>query len=156
GIWRPWHELQAIGGERVRRVVDPLGADRDVLNALALVLTQIFLDLRSVVGRLIDWNSNAPARARQRSRKQSGQLALDVDKADLPKIEQLGVEGEPPVHVAALHVVREVVEIMEAPPLRSRIRFADPVEVSRVWRALRAVAIDEIDERAADAFDGGN
>ena len=46
GVRRPGHELQAIGCQRIGRVVDRVGADGDVLDTLAFVLAQIFFDLR--------------------------------------------------------------------------------------------------------------
>ena len=54
------------------------------------------------------------ARAGQRARDQAGELAFDVEETDLPEVEQLRVEVEPRVHVAALHVVGQMIEIVES------------------------------------------
>ncbi len=43
--------------------------------------------------------------------KQPGSAALDVEEADLTKIEQLFVEAGPDIHAAAMDVVGEVIEI---------------------------------------------
>ena len=53
---------------------------------------------------------------------QARQLALDVEEADLAEVEQLGVEAEPLVHVAAVDVVGQVVEVVEADALRASDR----------------------------------
>ena len=83
-------------------------------------------------------------------------LALDVEETDLAEVEQPGIEAEPLVHVAAIDVVGEVVEVIEADAFRLGIGRAEPVEFAVVGRAHGAVLVDEIDERAADALDGGN
>ena len=53
-VRRRRHELQAAPGDRFGSGVDVLGADGDVLDALAPVLLQIFLDLALVVGAFVD------------------------------------------------------------------------------------------------------
>jgi len=99
-----------------------------VLDALAFVVPQIFFDLGMFVGRFVDRDANAPTRARQRPREQAGVLAFDVEETDLPEVEQLGVEREPRVHVAALHVVGQMIEIVKANPFRLGIALPDPIE----------------------------
>jgi hypothetical protein len=41
-FWGSRHELQAVVRERVGRIVDGVGADRDVLNAFALVPSRTY------------------------------------------------------------------------------------------------------------------
>jgi hypothetical protein len=53
-----------------------------------------------------------------------------------------------------IDIVGEVVEIIEADALRLRIALAEPVEFGVIGRALLAVGVDEIEQRAADADDG--
>src|SRR5690606_13648470 len=60
-------ELNALASQHIDRGKDIVGAERDVLNAFALILAQVFLDLRLVVLRLVDRNANTPARARHRT-----------------------------------------------------------------------------------------
>ncbi len=55
-----------------------------------------------------------------------------------------------------MDVVREVIEVKEAESFGLRIAFAGPGEFGVVGRALGAVAIDEIEQAAADALDGGD
>lgn len=50
----------------------------------------------------------------------------------------------------------QMVEVIKAHAFRSRIGRAYPVELVGIGRAFAAVAIDEIDERASDAADGGS
>ena len=52
-----------------------------------------------------------------------------------------------------MHIVGQVVDIIEAGGLRMRLGLADPVEIDVVDRPLGAVAVDEIQQRAADALD---
>jgi hypothetical protein len=120
----------------------------------AAIFLQVLLDLALVVGGLVDGNADAAARAGQRARVQAGQLAFDVEEADLAEVEQLDVEVEPLVHVAAIDVVGEVIEVVEADALWPRVGLAQPVELAIIGRAHRAVAVDEVDQRPADALDG--
>src|SRR5580693_6358001 len=83
-------------------------------------------------------------------------LALDIEEADLPEVEQLRIETEPSIHVAAFYVVGEVVEIIKSDPLRLRIGRARPFELFRIGRASGTVAVDEIEQRAAYSFYGRN
>ena len=83
---------------------------------------------------------------------QAGELALDVEEADLAEVEELAVEVEPGVHVAAMDVVGQVVEIVEthAPGLGG----GNPVELGVVG-VCAAILVGEIDQGAADPENGG-
>ena len=63
---------------------------------------------------------------------QAGVLALDVEEADLAEVEQAGIEVEPLVHVAAIDVVGEVVEVIEADAFAAsdRVRRASRTRAS--------------------------
>ena len=76
---------------------------------------------------------------------QARYLAFDVEVADLAEIEELFVEAGPLVQAPAIDVVGQVVDIVEAGALRPRIAPAEPVEIHVIDRALRAVAVDQID-----------
>src|SRR6266446_10298944 len=143
GIGRPGHELQAVGRKPVGPVINRFGADRDVLDAFALILPQKFFDLGFFVGRLVDRNANASAWTRQCPREQAGELALDVEEANLPEVEQFRIEREPLVHVAALHVVCQVIEVVKARPRGPRIRVAGPFEFRRVGGISGSVRSEE-------------
>ena len=84
-----------------------------------LIFAQVFLDLRFVVLRLVDRDADLAAGAGQRAREQAGLLAFDVEVADLAEVEQRLVEAGPLVHVAAMHVVRQVVDLRAGRPARS-------------------------------------
>src|SRR3546814_7795267 len=103
------------------RSVDVAGAERDVLDALALVLLEVFGDLRLVVGALVDRNADLAAGACHRLRLQPGQLALDVEVADLAEIEEALVEGRPLLHAPAVDVVGQVVDDGEAGARRTLV-----------------------------------
>ena len=80
-------------------------------------------------------------------------LALDVEVADFAEIEQALVEARPLVHVAAMDVVREVVDERQARRLERLGRDRPKVHVVD---GVFAVPVDEIDERSPDADDRGN
>jgi hypothetical protein len=67
GIGRRRHESEAPRRQALHGGVDVLAAAGDVLNAFALILVQIFLDLAFVVGGFIQRNPDLSARACQRA-----------------------------------------------------------------------------------------
>ncbi|EGE60007.1 hypothetical protein RHECNPAF_1740012 [Rhizobium etli CNPAF512] len=151
GLRRTRHEAQAVVGKPVCGPINILGADGDVLDALAAVLLQIFLDLAGVVLRFIQRNADLAAGRGDGAADQTGDAAVYIEEVDLLEIEQLTVEIPPLVHVAAEDIVGEMVEIVEADPLRARVRLAQPVEFGIVGRSLGAIGLDEIKQRAANA-----
>ena len=88
-------ERDAAAAQHIDGAIDVVGGQRDVLDALAAIFAQVFLDLRLVVLRLVDRDADLAAGAGQRAREQPGLLALDVEVADLAEIEQLLVEARP-------------------------------------------------------------
>ena len=133
-----------------------LAAAGDVLDALAAIDVEIFLDLAGIAGVLVDRNPDLAVGAGQRAREQAGRAALDIEEANLPEVEQSFVEAGPDIHAAAMDVVGEMIEIEQPGAFRPRILGAEPLELGVVGRALGAVAIDEIQQAAADALDRGN
>ena len=129
------------------------GAKRDVLDALAVIGGEIFLDLRLVVGAFVDRDADLAARAGHRLGLQPGQLALDVEVADLAEIEEPLVEARPFIHAAAMNVVGQVIDVGEADALRIVIDPRQEFEIDVVDAALLAVAVDQVDQRIADALD---
>src|SRR5471030_697094 len=75
---------------------------------------EIFLDLRLVVGALVDRDADLAARAGHRLGLEPGQLALNVEVADLAEIEEPFIEGRPFVHTAAMHIMSQMIDIGEA------------------------------------------
>jgi hypothetical protein len=53
----------AIGLHALDRAIDVLGAERDVLDAFAVVLVEVLGDLAFVVRTLVDRDANLSARA---------------------------------------------------------------------------------------------
>src|SRR6202000_2401509 len=80
-----------------------------------------------------------------------GLLALDVEVADLAEVEDALVEVRPLGHVAALDVVGQVIEVGQALGIAGlRLgRAGDRHEVD-VIDLLRAIAVDQVEVRAAD------
>src|SRR6267154_5923134 len=146
-----WH---ALGPERLDRLVDVVGAERDVLDALAVIGREVFLDLRLVVGALVDRDADLAARAGHRLALEPGELALDIEVADFAEIEQPLVEVSPFGHAPAMDVVRQVVDVGEADALGAVLDAGQILEVDVVDRAAIAIAVDQIDQRITDALDG--
>ena len=113
---------------------------------------EIFGDLRLVVGTLIDRDADAPVRAGHRLRAQPGQPALDVEVSHLAEIEQPLIEFGPTLHPPAMDIVGQVVDAGQPDPWRPHSRHKRG-KVDIVDRPL-AIAVDEIDQTAADPFNG--
>src|SRR5207244_967948 len=97
---------------------------------------------------------------------EAGELAFDVEIADLAEVEEALVELGPFGHAAAVHVVREVVDVCE-PGAAGRGRLAAPEGLEARQRpeidvvngvAVRVlgIAVDQIDQRIADPLDRWN
>src|ERR1700726_5783 len=155
GVGRRRHERQARRAQAFDGAMDILAAAGDVLDAFAAIDLQIFLDLAGIAGILVDRNPDLAVGTGQRARQQARRPALDVEEANLAEVEQLFVEAGPDVHAAAMNVMGEVVEIEQSRADRPRIALAEPIELGIIGRTLGAIAIDEIQQAAADALDGG-
>src|SRR4051794_12087163 len=127
-----------------------------MLDALAAVGAEIFLDLAGIAGILVDRNPDFAVRAGQRAREQPGGAAFDVEEANLTEVEQFFVKPGPDVHAAAMDVVGEMVEIKQPRAHRPWIPGAEPFEFAVVGGTVGAVTIDEIQQAAANALDRGN
>src|SRR3989475_9853572 len=154
----------ARGAQPADGGVDVRGGQRDVLDALGVILLEILLDLRAVVGGFVDRDADLAAGAGHRLGLQARELALDVEVADLAEIEQPLVELGPFLHTAPMNVVREVIDVAQAGARGSgRIAAPERLEprqrleihvVDRVAVIVLGIAVDEVDERVADALDG--
>ena len=112
---------------------------------------EVFGDLRLVVGAFVDRDADLAVGARHRLGAQPGQLTLDVEIADLAEIEELFVKPGPQRHAALVHVVGQMVDRTEPDPGRRHARDQGH-EIDIVDRVF-AVAVDEVDEAAADPLD---
>ena len=146
-------EAHAVLAQRLDGVVDVAARERDVLDALAVIDVEVFLDLRLRVRGLVDGNADLAARARHRARREAGLLALDVEVADLAEVEELLVEPRPIGHAAAVDVVGEVIDELQAVPHRMAVHAVDELEVDVVDRPALAMAVDQVQRRAADTLD---
>ena len=129
-----------------------------MLDPLPLVLAQVLLYLGLVVRRLVDGDANFAARGRHGARVQSCQLALDVEVADFPEVADPLVEIRPEVHIAAMDVVGQVVDLIEPCVHLGHAGLPVGVEdkVHVIDGAALAIAIDKGEGTLADAVDGGD
>ena len=63
-----------------------------MLDAFAMVFADEFLDLRGIVGRLVDRDADLPARCGHGAGEQAGELAFDVEVANLAEVGDALVE----------------------------------------------------------------
>src|SRR5215217_135894 len=88
-------ERNAACANDVHGFVDVAGAERDVLDALALILAQELLDLALVVLALVERDANLAVGRGHGLGEEAGDLPLDVEVADLAEIEEPFVEFGP-------------------------------------------------------------
>src|SRR5262245_1541207 len=111
---RRWpHEGEAVRAQPFDGGINILAAAGDMLNSLALILMQKFLDLTLVVGGFVQRYPDLSAWARQRPRIKSRVFPGNVEKADLPEIEEVLIEAIPAVHGAAKNIVGQVIDIKQ-------------------------------------------
>ncbi len=75
---------------------------------------------------------------------------------DLFEAEEFAVKRPPLVHIAAIDIMREVVEIIEADAFRLWVTLGQPVELRIVDRTPLSIGFDEIQHRPADTDDRWN
>src|SRR3546814_1236359 len=75
------------------RFVDVGGGEREMLDALALIVADEFLDLRILVLAFVQGNADRAVGGDHRLAEQPRRLALDVEIFLLLEAEQLGVEA---------------------------------------------------------------
>src|SRR5688572_5239715 len=145
-------ELDAVGPERVDGGEDVVGGEGQVLDALALIFLQIFGDLAVIVLALVERNLDLVVGGGHRPRQQPGLLALDVEIADLPEVEDPLVELRPMVHPAAIHVVGEMVERVQADIVGLPVGADHRLERRSVQNLVPEL-VDQIEVGAADPLD---
>ena len=150
------HERNAVSRKSLEAGEKVVAAERDVLDALALVGREVLLDLRFVVQGFVDRDADLAAGADHGPALEPGDLALDVEIALFAEVEQPLVELRPFVHAPAMHVVGQMVDVGQTDAgtaiARTGAGVLDGDEVDIVDGAL-AIAVDEIDQAAADAPD---
>ncbi len=133
-------------------VVDIVGEAGDVLDALAVVLVEVFVDLALRIGGFVERNAHDAVRRGHGLGHEARLGALDVEVADLAEIEQALVVVRPLLHVAEVQIVGQVVDEGQAEAggvlLGAGDRFEFAIDI-----ALVAVAVDQIQHAVADALD---
>ncbi len=123
-----------------------------MLDAFALIFAQEFLYLRFIVRRFVDRNSDFAAGAGHGLAHEAGKLAFDIEIADLAEIEYTLIIPGPFFHIAAIHVVGQVIDCGKTGTLRMSFHSRQITEVDIVNR-LFAITIYEVNKASADAFD---
>ena len=153
---RRGHQWHARSAQSINGRAQIVAQHRDMLDSLAVVLHQEFLDLACRLRCfLVERNPDEAVGRGHRFRREPGVVALDVEVAELAEVEELLVKLGPVLHSSAIHVVCEVIDHLEAMPDRMPVHALDPFEVDVVDRATFVEAIDQIQRRAADSPDRG-
>ena len=127
----------------------------NVLNAFAVELHQILFNLPTALfGLFIQRNADLAVRRGQRSGREAGVVALNVEEANFAKIEQPLVKIGPERHASAVHVVGQVVNQLQAVAHRVVVHPVDKVKVNVVDRLAVFETVNQVQRRAANAFDG--
>ena len=148
-------ELHAARPQPVDGVEDVVGRQRDMLDALALVGAQELLDLAVFVLAFVQRDADLPVGRGHRFGKQPGRLALDVEMADLAEVEDAFVKCRPMRHAAAVHIMGQVIERVQADTVVIGRRACDRLEIDIIDFAFAGL-VDKVKVRPADAGDGGN
>src|SRR5450830_126461 len=135
------------------RVVDIVRAQGDVLDAFAVVLVEVFGDLRFVVGRFVDGNADLAAGRSHRLGFEARVLAGDVEVTDLAEVEQAFIKVRQFLHAAPVDVVGQVVDIGQAIADRIRIGAGNGHEVDVVDADVADAALGRVGILAAPAVD---
>ena len=154
------HEGHAHGLQLVIAGIEIVTDQRDMLDALAVELPQEFLDLAApALALFIERYTDLPVRRRQRLGGEAGIFALDVEIADFLEVEELLIEVRPIFHAAAIHIVRQVIDQLEARAHRVLVHARQVFKVDVIDRKLvrpGVIAVDQIDDRITDAADARN
>src|SRR5690606_38288396 len=143
-------ELDALRAHGLDGAVDLVGEQGDVLDALALVLAQVLVDLALLVAGLVQRDADDAVRGSHGLGQQAGLGALDVEVADLAEVEQLLVVVRPLLHVAQEQVVGQVVDEGQAETLRVLLDARDRLVVGV---DVVAAVVDQVEHAVADALD---
>ena len=154
GLWRRGHETHADFLQCIPGFNQVITEEGDVLNAFAIELHQKLFDLPCTFGRFfVQGDTDHAVRGRHGFGGQAGVFALDVEVANFTEVEQLFVEISPVRHAAAIHVMGQMVDDFQASAHRMAIHTFDEHKVDVIDRAAFTVTVDQVQRRAADAFD---
>ncbi len=124
-----------------------------MLDALALVGIEVFVDLALRVGGLVERDAYDAVRRGHRLGHQAGLGTLDVEVADLAEVEQALVVVRPLLHVAQVQVVGQVVDEGQAEADRVLLSAFDRLVVGVVDAAVGAITVHQVQHAVADALD---
>ena len=132
-----------------------------MLNTLAIIRAEILFDLAAArLAFLVQRNADLAIGRGHGAAGQPGILALDVEKPDFAEVEDALVEFGPMIHPAAVNIVRQVIDQPEPRAHRIAVHAGQIVEINVIDRQLVVprligIAVDQIDDRTADAPDRG-
>ena len=141
---------------------DEIVADqRDVLNAFTVEFLEELFDLAlAAFAFLVERDADFSVGRGQRLGRQAGIFALDVEEADFAEIEERFVIIRPIFHTPVVNVVCKVIDNVKTGTVGEFLDIRQIFEVDVVDRQALAVvigiAVDQIDDRPADAADRGN
>src|SRR5471032_753959 len=146
---------------------DIVAAQRNVLDAFAMIGVEILLDLpRRIRAFLVDRDADLAARRAHRFRLDRGHLAFNIEVTRLAEIEQTLVELGPFDHPSAMNVVRQMVDVRQSVTdrillgagngLEIDVIDADVADAALLRAILAAPAVHEVNQRIADSLDRGN
>ncbi len=122
-----------------------------MLDALAVVALQELLDLGVVVLALVQGDADRLVGGDHGLGEQARRLALDVEILLLLEGEDVAVEARPGAHLAATHIVGQVVEKVQADVVLALLLFpALDLVPGVIEGAGLAIGVDEVQQRAAD------
>ena len=82
-------------------------------------------------------------------------LTLDVEVTNFAEVKNLLVKAAPKRHATFVHIVREVIDELQAMAKGVTFGAFNEFKVNVVNAFAVFVAVDQIKRRAANAFDGG-
>ena len=157
GRGRRRHQRHAVRAQGVEAGDEVVADQRDMLNALAIVGAQIFLDLPAAgLAFLVQRDADLAIGRGHRAAGEPRILALDVEIADLAEIEDTLVKSRPMRHPARVDIVRQMIDGVEPRAHRVPVHPRRIDEIDVVDAGGIAVPVDQIDERAADPAQRGD
>ncbi len=125
-----------------------------MLDTLTVELHEEFLDLPSALRRLlVERDADHAVRRGHGLGCQAGVLTLYVEVTDLTEVEQLLVEVGPVSHAAAVNVVGQMVDELQASADRMTLDALQEHEIDVINRAALTETVDQIQRRSADTLD---
>ena len=127
-----------------------------MLNAFTIICAQIFLNLSAAsLAFFIQRNTDFAVRRCHRTAGEASIFALDIEIADLAEVKYAFVKAAPMRHAAAINIVRQVIDNLETSADGIAIHTGQIVKINIVNGQSVAIAVHQINHRAANAANGG-